>query len=711
MLGLCGAKCAGLHYIGTGSGNGQNFMKANIQSVAPMSRALNTGICDSPKANKAKGIVFALDGVNVLGNAANVCNGPGQGLNFDPTITNSWRDVLRMIYAGMPSGTSTDVTIRDCNSAARRALLNNWNDIFRGGCTNCSDSNPDAAVTEPGLRHAFRRDEESGATDVFLSLLSLGTINFTVDAPSGYPSTAQKAFRALANSPFCNVKRPNDTYLAVTIPPNSSLAQIHVGTAKVIPPAFYVGTVPAGRPGGVDIDGDPATPPEMRSLINDILVDDFGDDVSFPEFQDQDPVRRKCVSDNFDTLQGRVKPTEQVCSADGQLGVVLAINPPPPSAGFAYPSVICDVGAYEFGPDVVNAFGAGIRCPNGDEPLGAPAQCRLPVTPDLMFNCLNGGGTWVAFGSTSVFAANGAPAVIDGDTVGETMGRTPIDGRVYNHVVRDPAGNPLKIWRPNPAMLGTINTPTVGSFYRIHSTRSLLAGAADTKTCQRSDATDQVGCLVQASPCSLAYASGSAVAQNPGGTIGIRVQGMLPDTASIQNLITQAGPIYPFAHKLYVNSLRGFNDPLPPFAASDGETDLVRAFVTETVPSDSTHPSPPYGGALPASFGFVPLPPGGPSSGGPFCEDFNENDVCRTLGDTCSQELITLRLTCAAVNSNACDSVVGVSGIPNSTAYCGNGVVDAGEQCDDGNNITDARTVAQGDPTDDRCSVGCKITP
>jgi hypothetical protein len=51
--------------------------------------------------------------------------------------------------------------------------------------------------------------------------------------------------------------------------------------------------------------------------------------------QDQDPVGRKCVGTNVQpqNILGVptqvVLPTEQVCSADGQLGVVLAISVPP----------------------------------------------------------------------------------------------------------------------------------------------------------------------------------------------------------------------------------------------------------------------------------------------------------------------------------------------------------------------------------------------
>lgn len=155
---------------------------------------------------------------------------------------------------------------------------------------------------------------------MFLGLLNLGAISYSQNAPFGYPPSSQKAFRALANTPFCNVHRPHDNYLAVTVPPNATRFQIAVGNAKVIPPVFNVGLVPAGQPGGFDHDFEPSTPAQLRSLVGEPLLGDFGDDVSFPEMQDQDPVRRKCVGDNFDVLTGTTKPNEQVCSADGQLG-------------------------------------------------------------------------------------------------------------------------------------------------------------------------------------------------------------------------------------------------------------------------------------------------------------------------------------------------------------------------------------------------------
>jgi len=173
-----GGECLGLFYLGTGSGNGQAALLNLSQSVAPMSRALNSGVCEyvaSSSQRTAEGIVFGLDALSVIGDPANVC---AAGIDYTGatagTASNDWRNVLRQIYAGMPTG-QNNIHQRDCANAGRIALLNNWDDIFRGACTGkvCNvDSHPSVgsaasppaqrydinnAIVEPGLRHAFRR--------------------------------------------------------------------------------------------------------------------------------------------------------------------------------------------------------------------------------------------------------------------------------------------------------------------------------------------------------------------------------------------------------------------------------------------------------------------------------------------------------------------------------------------------------------------------
>jgi len=223
----------------------------------------------------------------------------------------------------------------------------------------------------------------------------------------------------------------------------------------------------------------------------------------FPEFQDQDPVRRRCVGNNTTSA---VLPNEQVCAADGKLGVVLPINPPPLlNLAEFYPTTPCDSGDFAYGPGVQRPNGIAVRCPNGDEPIGAPPECRLPVRRvpvsferSVFYNCLNRGGSWSLVAGVLQFSPGGAPAVTDGETPGETVGRPDIDGRAYNLILRNEAGQPRTIGRPDASSIGNplIQAPIVGAFYRIHSTRSLLLPPnSGTAICQKRDATQQLGCL------------------------------------------------------------------------------------------------------------------------------------------------------------------------------------------------------------------------
>lgn len=639
-------------YNGTGSTSGENAMKfsGSTQRVAPMSRALGRGVCsgDAPRGG-AEGIVFALDALNIV-MASSVAGAEGidyTGAPGDPS--NNWRTVLRQIYTGM-GPTGNDIFARDCNSAARRALVDNWDNLFRGSTgTTCSDSNPDsgAANVEPGLRHAFRRDEESGASDVLLAQLGLPAIDFMQQAfegdlpppfpiPSGSNALQTAVYRALANSPFCNVRRPEDDYPPVT------------KGGSQIPPMYQVG-VPTGAGTGLGlVPYNPALGSSARFLSP-----------YMPEQMDQDPIRRKCFGPRVSIADSPNLPREQVCSADGALGLVLPISIPPGlTTAEHFPSIPCDdTRDFEFGPTTTRPTGDPERCPNGDAPQDG--RCFLPNRTDatqpggFAFDCLNNG-------------LNSPAAVFDADGNGSeypdapnTDGRADADGRAYNLILRRPNGQVRAVTRPNPEGRGTMTMPVVGAFYRLHSSRSGLPAPNHTRNCQRGSADDQIGCLVQLNPCSLGYAGGSVTMNNPG-TVAALVNGVAPSTASVQALV-KGGTTYPLARRLYLNSVAGFetlltsSDPgLPTF--KDAELDLAECF--SHLPF-STFAS--VGGAAQlnvASYGLVPLP--APSSGGAaraLCEDFD--------GRTCSD----------ATNADACRNNTGL--IP--TSACNNGLRDGDE--------------------------------
>lgn len=127
----------------------------------------------------------------------------------------------------------------------------------------------------------------------------------------------------------------------------------------------------------------------------------------------------------------------------------------------------------------------------------------------------------------------------------------------------------------------------VGAFYRLHSIRSIVQ---PNITCKAVNATDQIGCLVQASPCSIGFAGNSAVIP---GTVALNANGSPPADACVQN------GTYPLRGKLYLNTIDGFG------AITPDQYRLARCFVNNAP-------------GLVAANGFVPL--GQP----PCCVDYNE---------------------------------------------------------------------------------------
>ena len=159
----------------------------------------------------------------------------------------------------------------------------------------------------------------------------------------------------------------------------------------------------------------------------------------------------------------------------------------------------------------------------------------------------------------------------------------------------------------------------------------------------------------------MGYAGRAAVSNSPG-TSSARVNGIAPNKATIQ-AVYLGGPRYPFARKLYVNTLRGFEflrNSDATVAGSDAEESLVACF--STLPFDGTIDveSP--------TIGLIKLPPAdGEVVERPLCEDF---DGAFTCADTS--------------NTDAClgnEAIGGGVGIP--TSYCNNGLQDGDERFTD----------------------------
>jgi hypothetical protein len=191
------------------------------------------------------------------------------------------------------------------------------------------------------------------------------------------------------------------------------------------------------------------------------------------------------------------------------------------------------------------------------------------------------------------------------------------------------------------------------------------------------DATDQIGCLVQASPCAIGYAGKEAVnwgndATPPvtSNTVALKVNQIDPAVACIQGTSsTPAKFVYPLARKLYLDSVVGFGALCPGGAgaclAEDAVGDQQKLALYE-----AKYLGTGMGGIddVVSQFKFV-LIPSVVNGGQPYCEDYNE---------------VAYACAGATTNSQACSG--NAAGFPNATnsTTCGNSTIEAYEDCDNG---------------------------
>jgi ABC-type phosphate transport system substrate-binding protein len=256
------------------------------------------------------------------------------------------------------------------------------------------------------------------------------------------------------------------------------------------------------------------------------------------ETQDLDPVRRTC------------RPEEQVCGRDGKLGLVLPVFVPEGiSGGAAYPQAACTPGLFQQRQASGEEITAGV-CRDGSPLSGiAPNQtCPVPrVASPGGFNCLNS--------STNV-----APTATPGT-----------DGRIYNLTLRAGSGS---------IVLDSDGKQVTGAFYRIHTTTP-AAKAGDAEPCRRDTSTVQIGCLVQANPCSIGFAGLEAM--NVSGATNLKVNNNRPTAKNIRELLkpVPGTNLYPLARKLWLNTMIGFENVVD---KPTGEEDtLLSCYTNRTI--------------------------------------------------------------------------------------------------------------------------------
>jgi hypothetical protein len=689
-----------------------------------------------PNLSGAAQIVIGLDGVEFFGSkntivndagGATACNqddnancdpnaSPGSAA-FDTTIAgytfNGWRDVLRVLLAGFDhTNTGTNAAAwaaRDCNSVERNALASSYGSLFENNCTAAHGDATTGAGVCTSIRHVFRRDDFSGTTDTVLTLLGLpsAVTPGTVGTPVSGGSTI--TVDNTGADVFCNAVRPAFVYPSASVPtalqgsdatfdPTSSATV--AGTAGTAP--IPVGTTSCGNPTtcaatAFCFDGRCVTPCTVATsnctapltcvanaaapAPNDGFCSTTTRETAVyrSTMQDNDPIRRQCFGSGAGTAAA-----EDVCAHSGDLGLVLPINDVPeetlnPARTNAdrYNANPCVKGHLisVTAPEAYDAISLSqtkqictrtLLCPNGDK-CNNLGGCIAPADTNGNVQCLASKLTAPAI----TISAVAVPAV-------HPIGPGIAEGRAYNQHLYVQVGSAGGYQNSGFIPVGgTTGLGITGAFYRIHTSHSLstipnsITGA--NRTCQFPVMSDQMGCLVEASPCSFGYDGRGATAnfaQNDNVAMQpINLNKQSPDILCIQGNPGASPPIagftYPLSRKIYLGTVQGFANVTGDELQLTGcETDLAQTGATATPGGLMTTNA----ASAITKFGFIDIAPT-VHGGEPYCEDFNEQVVCGQ-----------------GSNVNGCPSTVpaNFSNFPTFSTTCGDGHVDPYEDCDPG---------------------------
>ena len=461
ILATCsGATSAGITYSGGGSGTGETAMSTTpaTQKEAPMSRFFNASTAVCAFSTTMEGLVIGLDGLAVVGGSVNAGARCGGALVKDTVTFNvsgtcpgcdspgvytigggtagfaGWKDVLKLVYTGLDH---TSSTTPDCNSATRKALVANYGKLFQSGCT--------TGTCPQGLKHAWRRGDASGTTDVFLAALG---------SPLKGLASAQIANTTPAKNWFCNA-----TPLVTVNPPPflNTNGTINNGTAST---GLSFG-------GASDyMDGDP-----IRVQCDTVLSDDDGNLVSGDQV---------C---NFGGVGSVGTP--------GTLGLVLPIEIPTNlDANALYNIPACTAGKFGLAPPRLLAPGP---LPNYVTPCpGGAASCPCPNGSKLV-----GTSCWQPYQDLGGGARND-DCINEQQYVQGAVKNGTTDGRTYNLYAKNSNGSYVLDGFNAPedpsSFADKANGDTdltqryvTGAFYRIHMTK--VSTGSTGATCQKADST------------------------------------------------------------------------------------------------------------------------------------------------------------------------------------------------------------------------------
>ena len=677
------ANTGGLNYDGSGSGNGATDMRAGLQELAPMSSALSVaqacGGLTSPMPNNgqaAEGMVLALDAVNIAANDTTggtaACGGVafntsgGAGLTLAPgTCTEAGcsgdvynpadeRDFLRVLYFGIHGGSGT--TARNCNSNVRKKLISSYKNIFQTqGCSVGS------CAGKP-LRHAYRRDDASGTTDVFVAAIGID------GRFAGYNKKGFKGGGSQQSNGFCNAGDvgPNHAIQGVALGYDDSATPVSGPNWDTkVGDSDFADLDPA-RSACVDGGDDVCSSNNMRRCAGGTLA-------GFSCHSNADCTGGGTCSSaapgNFSATQCIVNgvPNGQACDFDsdcasglcsGTNGVVQVIFVPAGATELNYPTDLCDQGltdVFDTNLPYLSFFG---RCGDGSDAFGngCPIQGKN-CSPGSLCH-LPGGGTknsgqsylcvQQSFHGLQAICYSGSP--LNGtECRGANNWMRNVDGTLVTDGSVDPN---------NPRLF-------LGAFYRRHMASQ---GEGGTCLCKENDATAQIGCLAGCGEgCSIGYGGGGAI-KPVGKAAAIAVRGVLPSKTTVQALLsTDANTFfnrYRLSRKLFYNTIVGYGEPTFNTAGdttgtgvSGEELNLVKCAVNPNLQQ-----------YYEAVYGFFALP-----NNAPFCQDFVEFRACSGglhPGDKCTADA-----DCSGqglVANGTCPATAACSGATMETNACAN---------------------------------------
>ncbi len=515
MLSLCAINPANLIYVGGGSGAGENAMSSNpiTQQIAPMSKFLGSGCGKPAPLNVGRGIAHSLDAIGVLAD------------DTEDTTCDVMRYTGSMPVAASANGNGS-VECPNCVDSNADGVLDTYNFtewqqalriIFAGqhapvAFDACSQAAPPTRGNATVGNPAFSKFCDS---DVRHTLVNNWANMFETGCVDGECTALKHAFRR------DDVSGTTDTFLALLSLPS-------IGNAP-----FCNGT----------------------------------------EFDDNDPIRRPCDGNGQSTGGENVcrrttlaKETGNPAPTNPVWGAVTSAAAPSPAGrgdlGLVLPVVTPEFIADQFPnntPCAVNGFGGQFKyapmplsllpaaqqlCPNGV--VRALNACLWPVDASGNFGCVN--------------SATNRPPI---GTVGFV---SAMDGRVYNMTARRANGSIPTT--PRKSGNNVVQRPLFNvGFYRIHQ-RTLQTNASGS-TCQEASSTNQIGCLVHASPCSIGFAGLGADQQDPNKVLALGTPAGTSSIAAtepnIRRLLQDCATgdfdeRYPLSRKLYLNTLVGFEN-------------------------------------------------------------------------------------------------------------------------------------------------------